>query len=400
MSDTYYAEYTKELVPSFLLIKVSLAQTILGVIAGSLLTMTTITFSMIMVVLTTYSSQFSPRTLPNFITNRNTMRVLGIFMGGFVYSIFALLFMRQVYSHAVISASVGVLVAFVCLSFFAYFIHHVATSIQVSNLTEEIVEDALNAVHECEKTASADLAMEKPNLGVNGLPMTRVKSDSIGYIQYIDYPKLCAAAEQKQLIIEMEQTIGAFVTPNKTLMKVFHHDKELNLDTGSYIQVGRERTTLQDVEFSMQKIVEITLRAISPGINDPNTAIAGILQLGMLLSQICKKDGSYLIFRDKKDFVRVVGRQHNVEELLYSTFYQICHYGRQDISIFIAVLDALILIAEDNLDHVKHKVSVFSQYVEKAFDQSTFQALDFQLIAEKKRHLVAVVAQNGFLPKP
>ncbi|MDH6506304.1 putative membrane protein [Paenibacillus sp. PastM-3] len=394
MADTYFAEYTKELVPSFLLIKVGLGQTILGVIAGSLLTMITITFSTIMVVLTTYSSQFSPRTLPNFVTNRTTMRVLGIFMGGFVYSIFSLLFMREDYSQNVISATVGVVVAFICLSFFAYFIHHVATSIQVSNLIEELAEDTIQAMNENERSVSADITFEKPDLKVNSLIMTHVRSQSIGYIQYIDYSKMEAAAEQHDLVIEVNQPIGAFVTPSKPLLTIYRNNDEVNLDTDSFIQVGKERTTLQDVEFGLQKIVEITLRAISPGINDPNTAVACILRLGTILAKICKEDGSHLIFRNKKGRVRLIGRHHSVEQLLYSTFYQICHYGRKDISILLAVYDAIILVAEENADNVKQKALAFSQYVEKAFDHSVLQALDFERVVEKKRQLMAAASQH------
>ncbi|GGF96293.1 DUF2254 domain-containing protein [Paenibacillus abyssi] len=398
LADTHYAEYTKELVPSFLLVKIGLGQMILGVIAGSLLTMITITFSTIMVVLTTYSSQFSPRTLPNFITNRITMQVLGIFMGGFVYSIFSLLFMREGYSQDVISATVGVVVAFICLSFFAYFIHHVATSIQVSNLIEELAEDAIQTMNKSERTASADctadITFEKPDLKVNSLLMTHARSRSIGYIQYIDYSKMVAAAEQHDLVIEMNQPIGAFVTPSKPLLTIYHNNDEVNLDTDSFIQVGRERTTLQDVEFGLQKIVEITLRAISPGINDPNTAVACILRLGTILAKVCKEDGSYLIYRNKKGRVRLIGRHHSVEQLLYSTFYQICHYGRKDISILLAVYDAIILVAEENADNIRQKVLAFSQYVEKAFDQSVLQALDFERIVEKKRQLMATASQH------
>ncbi|MGA9227664.1 MAG: DUF2254 family protein, partial [Mesobacillus sp.] len=132
-------ELAEGIVPSFLMTSIDLAQTILGSISAALLTMTTITFSTIMVVLTTYSSQFSPRTLNNFVEDPVTMRVLGIFMGGFVYSTLSLLFMSESwYKNDVISATVGVFLAFICLAFFAYFIHNVATSIQVSKLIREI----------------------------------------------------------------------------------------------------------------------------------------------------------------------------------------------------------------------------------------------------------------------
>ncbi|AQL55616.1 hypothetical protein BVH56_00955 [Abyssicoccus albus] len=112
--------------------KPELAKNVLTAISGSLLTMTTITFSTIMVVLTTYSSQFSPRILRNFINDRRTMSVLGVFMSGFLYSIISLLLMRNIEVEAnVISGTVSVLIACICIVFFGYFIQFVSKSVQI-----------------------------------------------------------------------------------------------------------------------------------------------------------------------------------------------------------------------------------------------------------------------------
>lgn len=394
-ADTLYSEWTNAFVPAFLLIKVSLAQTILGAIAGSLLTMTTITFSTIMVVLTTYSSQFSPRTLPNFITNRVTMRVLGVFMGGFVYSIFALLFMRQKYGHDVISATIGVLVAFICLSFFAYFIHHVATSIQVSNLVEEIAEDAASTIGDGPiADANTEMMQDKPDLGPSGLTGKALESADSGYLQYIDYSRLLAMAVHCDGLIEIHQPLGAFVTPSVPLLTLYRRKDEGKPNPISCLQIGKERTMLQDVEFSMQKIVEITLRAISPGINDPNTAIACILRLGTLLSQVCKQcgDARYMVIRDRNQRIRLVVRHHGASDLLYAAFHQICHYGRGDISILMAILDALAIIAEAGTDAVKRAVSSFISYIEKAFEDVALQAQDLQRVEERRHRLLQAVS--------
>jgi Predicted membrane protein (DUF2254) len=116
----YVDFYLEAFYPEIFLVGLDLGKTILGTIAGSLLTMTTITFSTTMVVLTTYSSQFSPRTLENFIQDPVTMRVLGVFIGGFVYCIFTLLFIRESVGNTVASATIGVIIAFICLAFFAF----------------------------------------------------------------------------------------------------------------------------------------------------------------------------------------------------------------------------------------------------------------------------------------
>lgn len=144
LMDTRFNKQVIDYITPYMRTSVDLAQTILGTISGALLTMTTITFSTIMVVLTMYSSQFSPRSLQNFLNAPATQRVLGIFMGGFVYSILSLLFMRKnSVSHEVISASVSVILAVICLAFFAYFIHKVGRSVQVSRLIRDITEEVL-----------------------------------------------------------------------------------------------------------------------------------------------------------------------------------------------------------------------------------------------------------------
>ncbi|WP_130292850.1 DUF2254 family protein [Fictibacillus sp. BK138] len=140
------------LIMNLLFTEVDLARTILVSIAPSLLTMTTFTFSIIMVVLTTYSSQYSPRTLPTFMTDRITMRILAFFMGSFIYSVITLLFMKRSISEPyVVSATICILLAIVCLAFFAFFIHHVGTFIQVSKLVERLTNEGLEVLDDLSK---------------------------------------------------------------------------------------------------------------------------------------------------------------------------------------------------------------------------------------------------------
>ncbi|NLJ94328.1 MAG: DUF2254 domain-containing protein [Clostridiaceae bacterium] len=111
-------------IPRIFLTSVPLARTILGSLAGSLLTITTFTFSTVMAVLTMYSSNYSPRIVQNFLKKKISLRVLGIFLGGFIYSITSLLFMRDsLYTDHVVSASIGVLYAIVSSIYFVFLSH-------------------------------------------------------------------------------------------------------------------------------------------------------------------------------------------------------------------------------------------------------------------------------------
>src|SRR5690554_4879384 len=134
-------------IPGFFLTGIDLAKTILGTLAGALLTITTFTFSTIMVVLTTYSSNFSPRVVENFLTDRISMKVLGIFTGGFFYCITTLLFMRTtVQNQLVLSATVAVVYSIVCIAYFILFVFSVSSSIQASKLITRLFVESMELI--------------------------------------------------------------------------------------------------------------------------------------------------------------------------------------------------------------------------------------------------------------
>ncbi|RXJ00658.1 DUF2254 domain-containing protein [Anaerobacillus alkaliphilus] len=382
--DVRFNDYLNKHIPSYLLTSVDLAHIILGTISAALVTMTTITFSTIMVVLTTYTSQFSPRILKGFLTKASTMRVLGVFLGGFIYSILSLLFMRNsTIDNDVISATVGVLVAFICLGFFAYFIHNVATSIQVSNLINELAHDTLKTVQR-ESDALKDYknrTYDKEFTSPKGYSkVLEVTGKKFGYIQLIDYPSLYNLALKKDCVIELNQYIGHYVTKESKLVTIFHNSDDIELVIDDYITIGDERTAVQDVEFGLIKMVEIALRAISPGINDPNTAIDCIRFLRTPLTEAVRNRAEYIVFYDENDKCRLIKKQESTEQLLYTTFYQISHYGRQDISILIAILDTLLHVGRNSDHKIKIEMKKFTEYIIGKFDYSLLDDLDLKKV--------------------
>lgn len=393
-------ELAHGIVPSFLLTNVELAQTILGSISGALLTMTTITFSTIMVVLTTYSSQFSPRTLSNFVEDPVTLRVLGIFMGGFVYSILSLLFMSETwYESEVISATVGVFIAFICLAFFAYFIHNVATSVQVSTLIREITEGALKVIKRQEDTLESEYTNvidDRKDAGFTYEFVRDVKCRGYGYVQLTDYQGLLKYASENELGVEANFLNGDFLTEDSIAFRV-HHSGEINEDIDAvlnqYLRLGKERSSIQDPEFALQKIVEVALRAISPGINDPNTARVCISYLGMALSHLCRvrSNGRYIAYYDEDLQPRIIGKQKRTMDILYLSFYQIVHYGSQDFSILTALIDAFLLIGKTADDSLKKSIWELYIYSMEKFDSNELKELDQIYLNEKKRELSTVL---------
>ncbi|MBY8909081.1 DUF2254 domain-containing protein [Salinicoccus roseus] len=376
----------------FLATSVDLAKEILGSISGALLTMTTITFSTIMVVLTTYSSQFSPRVLTNFVNDRRTMRVLGVFMGGFLYSILSLAFMQQAtFEGEVISAIVAVMLAVLCLFFFAYFIHFVASSIQVSNLINSLVEDVKEEIEKEEKRIDQDhvaVSGLKPEVVESYDTTTALQSEDFGFIQFMNHDRLFEWAEENEAVIHVEQLVGEFVTTSTTLITI-HHDEGTEVPNSLIrnIELGKERSVYQDVDYGLQKIVDVAIRALSPGINDPNTAVQCIHYLSEALIKNFKYTGTYVIYNDEKHLGRLVVRRSSVEDKLYKMLSQISFYGRQDVTILRTLIEALENIALNSTNDVKRDIEAFSRYVYDGFDEDVLYDIDYKYINERQVRL-------------
>jgi len=395
--DLLFADFLLLHVPHVLLTTVELAQIILGGLSAALLTMTTFTFSTIMVVLTTYSSQFSPRTLKNLVRDPMIWQVLGVFMGGFIYTTLSLLFMQELISgQSVISSLIGVLYAMVCLSFFAAFIHHIAQNIQVNKLIERLANeggDATDGYGKMVMRADFTTNMDKK---WSTYPIAHpIAAGNDGYIQLFNIQQLKVLAEKYDGQVEVECCIGEFVPSSTTIVTLYLKEYvDIEVNTEVLFTIGRERDTRQDPLFAIQKMVEVSLRAISPGINDPNTAKHCIHQLGRLLgaySQFPKED---FIFLGNEEKHRVKLRIHRFDEVLYQTFYQLVHYGKGDISVLGAMTDSLINAAQTAPLQSKNDIWRIQQYIIEGMDENETKSLDREFYQRKIDYLANIVGQE------
>lgn len=391
--DLYFIEALSEYIPSILLTNVDLAKTIMGSLSGALLTMTTFTFSTILVVLTMYSSQFSPRTLKNFVHDRLTWKVLGVFLGGFIYNTLSLLFMRaHLYSHDVISTFVGILIAFFCLATFAYFIHHISSTVQVGKLIIELVEETERVVGKFEELESETIS---PAAGwkPDGIKQT-VMAGKTGFIGYIYFDRLLKLAEKKNMEIELLSCIGEYVHEDKPLAHIYISESD-EFPVDDLFVVGEERTSEQDIEFALQKLVEIGLRAISPGINDPNTANDIITRLGNLLGKIGNLHTGGLVFTNKEGDGRVLYPLPEFEEILYKVYYQLAYYGKDDISVMSAITDSLIVTAESTPAERYDDLWNLQLYVLESINPSELKSLDRKFLQGKLDRLADQLGRSS-----
>lgn len=390
--DLLYIESMKPYIPAILLTNVELAKTIMGSLSGALLTMTTFTFSTILVVLTMYSSQFSPRTLKNFVHDKVTWRVLGIFLSGFIYNTLSLLFMRDdLYQTDVISTFVGIVIAFFCLSTFAYFIHYIATNVQVGQLINELIADAEQAISKLENLQETEeVSTEQVDWQPIGIKETHC-AEKEGYVHYLSFQKMVEYAKTQELKIEILVNPGDYIYEGKPIFHVYK-TRETEVAVGKYYSLGTSRTSEQDLDFAIQKMVEVALRAISPGINDPNTANDIIVRLGRLLGQLGKlKTGPMLLGQG-----HVLFQFRSYKRALYKTYYQLSHYGKEDISVLISIMDSLKVAAE--LVPSRHQIELWDMhhYVLEAVDTQQLKSLDCEELQEKVDVLAVATGQHSY----
>ena len=395
-----YSSFLLAHMPAYFFTSYDLSKTILSTIAGSLFAMITVSFSTIMVVLTMYSSQFSPRTMQDFLKNKVTLKVLGVFLAGFIYSILTLLFIDESLKGAeeasIFSAAIGVIIAVICLGYFVYFIHHAANSVQVNLLIESLKNEVIEIVDKIEARNNSNEQIRN-NAPDNLKEITDRKScevhpDKSGYIQIIYDLELTKLADDNDVVIRAEKMIGDYVTENTVVFKVWMLNPEAELEKDidqlkaeirNNLVISNERSKKNDIEFGLLKLTEVALRAISPGINDPNTAIFCINQLGWVLSRIAVANIENTYYYNDKDELCFILEDISFWDLLYKTFYQLRHYGNQDVSVAGSILDALVIIAEGSPKEIKEQVWSFSHYILDGFERNVLEKEDKKFLNHK-----------------
>jgi uncharacterized membrane protein len=327
---------------------------LLGTIASSMITVAGVTFSITVVALSLASSQFGPRLLSSFMRDRGNQLVLGTFIATFLFCILALGFGRSGLEEVVVpkaSATVAVLLAVASLAVLIYFIHHVASSIRAEHVVDAVAQD-LDAAIECLFARLGDDARdedEEVDAVGNDAKGAVVAAGIDGYVQAIDEEGLFEIAESEDLVLRVLHRAGHFVVETEPLVTVVDSGEiadPLAQRLRRCFLIGRQRTGEQDPEHGVHQLVEVALRALSPGINDPFTAISCINWLGAVLCKIGRHDLRAPLRRGEDGTVRVYHDSITFEGFLDAAFDQIRQNARPHPSVSIRLLEVLSTIAE------------------------------------------------------
>jgi uncharacterized membrane protein len=340
------------------------AQVILAGIAASIMTVVSIVFAILLMTLTLASMQFSPRIIVSFSRDRVTQWTLGIFLGTFLYCMAALPAAHALpQPFAPVATVMGAMaLALVCVGLLLFFIHHISQAISVNHIVDRIA---------AETEAMIDDLMPWPSQPNHRLEITEplranasevpVVNQASGYIRFVDTRRLVAIARHYHVTIRVLRRVGHFVPAGVPLMMVSKGSRlspEATPELLAAFDFGPTRTLQQDVEFGVLQIVDVALKAISPAVNDPTTAINCIDQLSRILIRFAAREAPEDLLYDPPGIVRASIAWIHFERLLVAAFEQIRMYSKSDVAVSLRLLRALGDIADSTSDSAYRRILV------------------------------------------
>lgn len=335
------------------------ASQLLSTVAGSMIAIAGTVFSITLVALSLASSQLGPRLLRNFMRDTANQVVLGTFVATFVYCLLVLRTIRRADELSFVphlAVSIGVLLAVVSIGVLIYFIHHVSVSIQADEVVAKVgreLEEGIDRLFPGHLgKAESDFSHTQ---GETDLPESFAREArpvcalEDGYLQLIDADALMALAAEEDLLIRVERRPGHYVIKGRAMAMVWpggRVSESLSEKINAAFVFGNQRTGTQDVEFSVQQLVEIALRALSPGINDPFTAIACVDRLSSALCRLARRDMPSAHRFDKQGRLRLVAHGPTFAGIVDIAFNQIRQSSRANPAIAIRMLDAIAQVAQ------------------------------------------------------
>ena len=324
------------------------ARTILSTIAGVMTTVISLVFSLTILTLSIATSQFGPRLLRSFLNNRSTQVVLGTFVATAIYAIILLSMIRGTESMTVVprfSVYVAILASVLNLLYLIHFINDISELIQVPNVVLRVARDLDASIRRLYPTE----ASEQPNEEVDRCDTLPGKSDVLcsrqeGYLQGVDLEAISEQARNAGVVIRLCVHPGQFVADKSPLAEVCgttSSEEDLEEIVNQSVVTGTRRTPRQDVECALLELVELAVRALSAGINDPFTATNCIDRLGASLGRIAACAVPRSQFCDEEGAVRVVMPVVTFSDLLESAFNQIRQHGSGNTAVLIRIVEAL-----------------------------------------------------------
>lgn len=375
----------KEKLPEIILLSPEVTVSFLSNLSGTFLTVSTFTLSTILVVLNTYQGTFTPRIVQDFIDKPNVLSLFGVFIGGFFYTVLSLFLVQNItFNEPLISGTIAVFYAIAAMLSFVLFAFKVLTDIKASSVVENVYRNALILIEDlCRNRKDA-----KRYQGGKAYKTLPVYAKESGYFYDINQDAIMRTMGNIQSELFIEEKIGEFVLRDMIIgtiriwedLDYSDEDYEDLADkVSSGIIVNKTKNDTRDYHYEITCLVEIAMRALSPGINDPNTAILCIQKIGILLGQLFSTENNYVILAED-DKVKLVYNGFTPMEEMYLTFNQILFYGKEDILVSEAILKSLFMIYLASCDRVYDDIREFFDYCYKICSDNCQSEMDKERI--------------------
>jgi len=368
------------------------ARQLLGVIAGSIISVGGVAFSVIIVALTLTSGQYGPKILRNFLDDNTSKLTLGLFLGTYVYTLIALTGFAPSDTPR-FTVVCALLLAFFALIGFVSFIHHTATDLQADKIIHRIGGQLQMALRNMSREAGHPQRSEdtlawrraaRPHRGY------QIASGSIGYVQTIDYTALVDWCSTNDCLLQVRVRAGDFIVKGVCLFKVYSAKKEQLTaavdELNGCVIVGPIRTPIQDPEYAITQLNQLAARALSPGINDPGTAITCIDWASLALSQIVDHDMPGCVFLDDHGQPRLLARISDFSGVLKAIYAPLRQFAQSEISVIVCLLESLGRLA--SLTKRADRLQAIALHGELIWEEAQAQNLtDYDISDIQQRHM-------------
>lgn len=356
-----YQPWLMEIKPSlkfFLVKSIDDSRLLLGTLVAAVISLMVFSFSMVMIVLNQASNNLSPRIVPGLVTSIENQIVLGVYLGTICY---CLLLILNIYPSTdpvripSVGVFVGLLLGLICLCLFTYFIHKISLSIQVDNIVTDLYRQTKRQVKRCVGEPETELPERE-------YPHT-LHSVASGYLKWIDKSTLLKICIKHNLHLKVNAHIGAFLVKQSDYIKLDEPvDEEVEQSIHQCFLFYAEEKLDDHFSFGFKQISEIAVKALSPALNDPSTAIKCIDILTDLFIEKCQYAEETQLVDEQKE-VRVVLIPIDTELLMRWAIEPIVWHGRNDPIVLTHLLNNLRIIESHLTDNGDQKIA--ARYIQR-----------------------------------
>lgn len=337
----------KEKVPHLIIQDRETARVILSTLVGSILSLTVFSFTMVMVVLNQASANFSPRLLPGLISNKRHQIILGVYIGTLTYCMIILISLG---AYGVDSKSFGLstmiaaLLGVLCVGLFVSFINSISGAIQIHNIIDRVARSSDKKLKE-----QKDSMLVEPSRSTKDITfLQELKMDRTGYYRGFDISLIADELKDKDNVINILAFEDQHLWEGTPIVRIEHtldEDEMEALRLGLHITANRHEGNSS--LGGMIRLMEVAVKAMSPGINDPGTAISVITRLGALMNTVLEIPNEVLL-NPKDCNLKVIGTTISGKALMQTIVQPIRLYSKKDSSVMMALINALRFIQSNS----------------------------------------------------